>query len=312
MKKKNIIVVLIVLLTLVASLTGCSGQGASQSKVKATDQPTAYPCEMTDDQGSQISLKAAPTKVVSLSPANTEIICALGAKDLLVGRTDYCDYPADVSSVPSIGDYYAPNVEKIISLAPDLVVASEYIDADVKAQLEGAGAVVCSFCAFDVDTVEQDILKVGQLLNKNGEAAQLVDQMETARQALVEKCAKAETKRSAFIDLGEYYSSGDGSLQDNMLKEINVTNIAAGTGEPVVQLSVEQIITANPDVYISEYAKVEDLKKVAGFDALSAVKENRMVAYDYMDPFCSITSRPGPRVIEGLEALAKIIYPELF
>ena len=310
--KKRFCAMMLAMVLAVVCFTGCTGGTTDVEKVEATTEATVYPLTITDDLGNTVTFESEPQKVLSLSPANTEIIGALDCVDKMVGRTDYCDYPEEVLAVESIGDYYAPNAEKIISLQPDVVLAAEYMQDDLKAQLEGAGIVVYICDPITVDEVEQTILKMGQILNKNAEAGDVVAEMETERTELVALCQTAETQRSVFIDLGDYYSSGDGSVQDAMLSELNVINIAAGTGDHVPQLSTEQIIADDPDVYISLYTDLETLKAVPGFSALSAFKNDMVYTIDANDSLCSIMSRPGPRIVEGMREFAERIYPELF
>lgn len=313
MKKQISLIVLVTLLTAVFCFAGCSSKkSTSNAKLSPTKDATTYPLTISDDLGNAVTFDAAPTKVVSLAPANTEIICGVDGINLLVGRSDYCNYPAEVSKVDSIGDYYAPNTEKIIGLKPDLVFAAEYMDDSVRSQLENAGIKVFILKAAGVDDTVQDILKVAQILNKNDKASALVEEMETERAALKEVCKKAETKRSVFIDLGEYFSAGDGSLMDSMLQEINAKNIAAGTGDNVPQLSTEQIIKANPDVYISFFSTADEIKAVPGFDAINAVKNNAVTAFGMVSTEGDMMQRSGPRIVKGMQELAKVVYPELF
>src|SRR5699024_6771797 len=106
-------------------------------------------------------------RVLSLSPANTETLFALGAGERIVGRTDYCNYPEEAADVPSIGTYTSPNTELIISMTPDVIFASDFIDEAIRSQVENAGASVIVFSANNIESVEQDILTAGQVLNLN-------------------------------------------------------------------------------------------------------------------------------------------------
>lgn len=313
MKKHFSIVMLVTFLAAVFCLTGCSAQKGNDSKAKLepTKEATTYPLSIEDDLGNTVTFDAAPAKVVSLAPANTEIICEIGGLSMLAGRSDYCNYPKEVLSVDSIGWYNAPNVEKIIGIKPDVIFAAEYMDDAVRQQLESAGMKVFVLKAASVDEVETDILKAARIMNKNPEAAETIADMEEGRAELTAVCQKIQTKKKVFIDLGEYYSGGDHSLMDSMLQEINAENIAAGTGSNVPQLSVEQIIKANPDVYISFYAKADEIKKVSGFDVLTAVKNNEVYAFDMLSEESDAMQRPGPRIVEGMKKLAETVYPEI-
>ena len=115
-----------------------------------------------------------------------------------------------------------------------------------------------------MESVEQDILTAGQVLNLNKEAKEITDGMEAKMTELREILASNTEEKTAFIDLGDYYSAGEGSLLGNMLDDIGVRNVAADTGEMWPQLSVETIIESNPDVYISFYSSPDELKAVSG------------------------------------------------
>ena len=297
---------------LIFAAAGCSGGEDKAQSTGKIDGETSYPLTITDDLDKEVTFEAQPERVVSLSPANTEILFALGLSDKVVGRTDYCNYPEEAQKVESIGDYNAPNVEKIISLSPDLVLATDFINDDVRAQLEAAGAKVMVFKAADIPTVEEDIHRVGQIMNVNGKATEIVDGMEKKYTELKEKMNSVKTQKSVFIDIGNYYSSGENSLLGTMLSDINAKNIAADTGMDWPQLSVEQIIAANPDVYVSFFTTPEDIKKVPGFDQINAVKNDQIYYYEMLSPDSDLIQRAGPRIVDGLELLAKDVYPELF
>ncbi len=289
------------------------GETADTESESAGGAETQYPLTVTDDLGNSVTIEEEPERVVSLSPSNTEILFALDAGDRVVGRTDYCNYPPEAAEVPSIGTYTSPNTEQIISMEPDVVFASDYIDDAIRSQVEGAGAQVIVFAATDMETVEQNILLAGQVLNQNEEAQAVVDGMEAEMAELEEILAANTEEKSAFIDLGSYYSAGPGSLLGNMLEDIGVRNVAADSGEMWPQLSVEKIIESNPDVYISLYSTPEDLRQVAGLSELACIQgEDTLIYFDGLSPEADLIQRAGPRLAEGTRLLAERIYPELF
>lgn len=273
---------------------------------------TQYPLTITDDLGNSVTIESEPERVVSLSPANTETLFALGADEKIVGRTDYCSYPEEAADVASVGTYTSPNTELIISMEPDVIFASDYIDDSVRSQVENAGASVIVFAANDMESVEQDILTAGQVLNLNKEAKEITDGMEAKMTELREILASNTEKKTAFIDLGDYYSAGEGSLLGNMLDDIGVRNVAADTGEMWPQLSVETIIESNPDVYISFYSSPDELKAVSGLSELDCIQNDRIVYFESLSPDSDLVQRAGPRLAEGTWLLAEKIYPELF
>ena len=273
---------------------------------------TQYPLTITDDLGNKVVIEEEPERVISLSPANTETLFALGADEQIVGRTDYCNYPEEASEVPSVGSYSSPNTELIISMDADVIFASDYMDDSIRSQVENAGAKVIIFAANDMESVESDILTAGQVLNRNDKAKEITDNMEKEMTDLREILSANTEEKSAFIDLGDYYSAGEGSLLGNMLEDIGVRNIAADTGEAWPQLSVETIIEADPDVYISLYTSPEELKQVPGLSSLDCIQNDQIIYYDGLSPEADLIQRAGPRLAEGTRLLAEQIYPELF
>ena len=292
-----------------------AGETAEEMEDQAQDgtvEETQYPLTVTDDLGNEVVIEAEPERIVSLSPANTETLFALGAGEQLVGRTGYCSYPQEAAEVPSVGSYSSPNTELIISMDADVIFASDYMDAAIRSQVENAGAKVIIFAANDLESVEADILLAGRVLNRNEEAKEITDGMEAEMAELEEILSANTVEKSAFVDLGDYYSAGEGSLLGSMLEDIGVRNIAAATGEAWPQLSVETIIEANPDVYISLYTTPEELKQVPGLSSLDCIKNDQIIYYDGLSPEADLIQRAGPRLAEGTRLLAERIYPELF
>ena len=249
---------------------------------------------------------------MSLSPAATEIVYAIGAGDKVVGRTDYCDYPQEVADVDSIGSYAEPNMELIIEKAPDVIFVSDYIDDSIRSQVEAIGTKVFIFSANDIEAAENDIQAAGQILNLNDEAKEVTDGMEADRADLKETLSGKEEEKSVFIDIGSYYSAGPGSLLDSLLKEIQAENVAEDTGETWPQLSVERIIEKDPNVYVSLYTKPEELKEVSGLADLDCIANDNIVYFDGLSNEANMMQRPGPRLVQGAKILAESIYPELF
>ena len=298
-----------------AEISGASGEvsgSSGEEQGETAGEETQYPLTITDDLGNSVTIESQPERVVSLSPANTETLFALGADERIVGRTDYCSYPEEAAEVPSIGTYTSPNTELIISMEPDVIFASDYMDDSIRSQVENAGAKVIVFAASDLEGVEKNILTAGQVLNLNREAKEITDSMEAEMEELQGILAGKTEEKSAFVDLGGYYSAGPGSLLGNMLEDIGVRNIAAETGEMWPQLSLETIIESDPDVYISLFTTPEELKTVSGLSSLECIQKDQIIFYDGLSPEADMIQRAGPRLAEGTRLLAEQIYPELF
>lgn len=324
--KKRIMrsVALFMMLVLAMAFTiGCGQSSSSDSsseestegegtKQEALTGETTYPLTITDDLGNEVTIEEEPKQVVSLSPANTETLFAVGAGDKVVGRTDYCNYPEEAKKIQSIGTYAEPNVELIVSLSPDVIFAEGSIDDSIRSQVEQAGAKVIVFNSNDVDSVKNAITITGEVMNTNDTAKSVTDKITSDLKQLQDKIAANKEEVSAFIDLGSYYSAGKDSLLGNMLNDISVKNIAEDSGEQWPQLSVEKIVEANPDVYISLYTSPKDLKKVSGLSDLDCIKNDKIVYYEPESDEANLIQRAGPGIVEGEETLAKSIYPDLF
>lgn len=290
---------------------GAESQEETPPGEESTETSAAYPVTVTDSYGNEITIEQEPERIISLTPANTEILFAIGAGDRLVGRTDYCNYPEEASEVESIGNYWTPNAELIISKDPD-VIFTEYLEDSVKQQIEAAGTKVISYTANSIVETEDLILLMGQVLNLNENARTLADSMEEELAEVQVALAPLSTYKSVFLDLGDYYSAGPGSLLDDVLNRINTINIAAEGGETWPQLSLEVIIEKNPDIYLSMHSTPEELAGMAGISALDCIKNGNIVYIEENSPESDLVSRPGPRIVEGVRLLAEKIYPERF
>ncbi|MGV8905211.1 MAG: ABC transporter substrate-binding protein [Acetobacterium sp.] len=317
MKKKITGSLLVILLVsvLVLAFAGCQ---KTDSTASVTTGPatktgsTAYPLTVTDDLGNAVTIDKEPQKIVSLSPASTEILFAVDQGSKVVGRTDYDNYPEAALAVPTIGDYNAPNVEKIIALAPDLIIASDFVTDEVRQQLEATGAKVMVFSPVSIDGIMNNIIMAGEVTNGNDQAKTIVEKMTADRQGIIDKAKTAATQKSVFVDVGDFFSAGPGSMMDAMLADINAKNIAGDASMPWPQMSTEQIIASNPDVYISLYSTPDEVKTTPGFDKITAVKNNDIAYYAFLSPESDLVQRPGPRIVQGLELLAADVYPEIF
>jgi len=316
MKKKSMRSLLVILagLALMLSFSGCqqSETATEIAGVETKSGVTTYPVTVTDNAGNAVTIEKEPQKIVSLSPATTEILFALDQGDKVVGRTKYCDYPEAALAVTDIGSFNSPTLEKIIELAPDIVVASDFVSDDIKQQLEATGAKVITFNAANIDGVLANIVQAGEVTNANDKATEIVEKMAADREALIEKAKTAKTQKSVFFDIGKFYTAGPGSTLDSMLTDLNAINIAADGIEQWPQLSTEEIIADNPDVYISLYTKPEDVKATPGFDKINAIVNDQLVYFEYLTPESDMIQRPGPRIIDGMALIAESIYPEIF
>lgn len=272
----------------------------------------AFPVTVMDDFGNEVTLEKAPESIVSLAPVDTEILFALGAGDSVTGRTDYCNYPEEAADVDSIGTYMEPNMELILSKSPDLVVASGFIDDNIRQQLEENGTAIFITNASDLESTEKNIETLGKLIGHDAEAEEVVKNMEDEWTDLSAELENVKEEKSAFIDIGSLYSAGPSSLLDNSMQMIKVENVAADADSAWPQLSAEAVVEANPDVYISLYSTLEDVQQTAGLSDLACLNEDGGFIYiDDSSVEGDMIQRPGPRYVEGLKVLAELVYPEI-
>ncbi len=266
---------------------------------------------ITGSYGETVTLHKPAERIVSIAPSITETVFALGKGKLLVGRTDYGDYPAEAASVQSIGSLTDPNIEKIVELKPDIVIASNHFkkgSADKLRKLSIKVLILKEDKTFDgVYTTIRDVAKITGA-EQQGEL--IIKKMKTTVQA-VESAVKGKPRPRVYyvIGFGEYgeYTAGGNTFIGQMITMAGGNNIASGLNGWAY--SLEKIVAGNPDIIIcSKYWDTKKkLMKANGYKDLRAVKEGKVFAIDN-----NLLDRQGPRLAEGLRKLAEIIHPESF
>ncbi|MFJ5769491.1 ABC transporter substrate-binding protein [Psychrobacillus sp. NPDC093180] len=292
-----------------------NNDNAQQEQQAEVDEAT-FPITMTDAVGNEITLEEAPKTIVSMIPSNTEILFALGLNEEIVGVNDYDNYPEEALEKEKIGGQEF-NVEKILSMNPEIVFAHESMlgigEAGLQ-QLRDAGVKVFVVKnATDFNETYTTIEQIGRATGKLEEAQKIVEDMKAKVEEVKEKVAKVETKKTVFVettDVPEVYTPGKGTFMQEILDMVNAENIAADQ-EGWFMISPEEIVSRNPDVIIVMYSYVDGIvdsvKARDGFDTITAVQNDAVVQVDE-----NLTSRTGPRLADGLEEIAKAIYPEAF
>jgi iron complex transport system substrate-binding protein len=292
--------------------------GACAPSAAAPSTPE-QPLLAKDANGVAIAIpKAAPQRIVSLTPVDSEILGALHAEARVVGVDYYTDYPADMAAKTKITNVDSTaNIEQIIALKPDLVLSyghetnSSVSHADT--QLMAAHFTVYDLPALDLEGSISEIRLIGQLIHNEKDANALADSMQSSVKAVKAKVAGAP-KPAVYMELyygnGPTYVFGGGSFGDELIADAGGVNIfhadSSGGGYPAV--NNEAIIAANPQVIIlTDGATAAEVAKRPGWSALAAVKNGQIFS---IDP--NLTQRPGPRIIEGLEAIAKDLHPDVF
>lgn len=304
---------LLVVFGLVVLISGCA-PAATPTPIPPTATPALPAIVLTDDAGRTVEIAEAPQRLVSFAPSNTEILFALGLGDRVVGVTDFCDYPEEAKAIEKVGGI-EPNLEKVVSLDPDLVLAIGG-NADLVSKLEGLGITVLVLDPSDLEGIYRDIELVGRAAGVKGKAEALVAGMRKRVEAITAKTKGLTSRPKVFYELdaadpSKPYTPGPGTWHDDFIEMAGGINVAADAKMQWVQLSAEEIIAQNPAIIILGDANygvtAEMVKERPGWGVIAAVRNDRIYPIDD-----NLISRPGPRIIEGLEELARIIHPELF
>jgi iron complex transport system substrate-binding protein len=304
--KKSIGAVLIIVVFV--AFCGFASTKLGNTKTNAT----IYPLKVVDSFKRTVTIDKEPQRIISVAPSISQIIFALGKGDKLVGRTDYCDYPAAVKNVSSIGELVNPNIEKIVELKPDIVIASDLMNKDAIAKLEALNIKVVIFYGEEsFNGVYDTIAKIGNVLNANEKANNTITSMKYRVALVVNKAKAAKTKPSVYyvVSYGKMgdYAATKGTFIGNMIEMaggVNAANDATGW-----KYSVEKLVEKNPDILICPkfYGYKDGIKTTPGYMDLKAVKSGKLLEIDN-----NLLDQQGPRLGEGLQMLAKLIHPELF
>jgi iron complex transport system substrate-binding protein len=312
---------LFVISLLAACGTGQTSTATSVPTLTRANTPaptTANPAiTLSDGLNRAVTLKGTAKRVVSLAPANTEILYAIGAGAQVVGRDEISDYPAAAQSLPTVGGYSGFNLEAIVALHPDLVLTGGINTPELVASLENLRLTV--YYLPNPNTLEEmytNLEIVAKLTGHESETAILVDSLKSRVAAVDLKIKPLSNIPTVYYELDatdptKPYTAGPGSFVDLLIDRAGGKNIGAELSSQWAQISLEQLVVANPAIIIlGDAAYGETPAQVAarlGWETLTAVQTGQIFAFDD-----NLVSRPGPRLVDGLEALAKLLHPELF
>ncbi len=294
MKKFNLIMVLSLLLILLTGIVEAS-----------------YPIKVVDDLDNLVIVSEKPMRIVSLAPSHTEILFALGLEDRIVGRTDYCDYPAEASKITSVGGYSQPSVETIMAVQPDLVFASFGNPDELLNQLRELGIPVLGYDPQTLEDTMNLIWEMSKVTGTEEKATELIANMRE-RINVVKTMVKDADRPLVFWEVWHdpLYTAGSGTFIDDLITIAGGVNLAADTQSPWPVYNLEVLLMRNPDVYIAtqdQWSSPGNIPERPGFDQLKAVQTGRVYIVD-----ANPVNRPGPRLIDGLEMIVRAIHPELF
>ena len=280
--------------------------------------PSEEPIDIVDGLDRQVVLAAPAEKIVSLAPSNTEILFAIGAGDQVIGRDEFSDYPVEAADLPTVGGGFGDySLEAIIDLVPDVVPAAEINTPEQVKALTDLGLTV--FLLANPTTLDEmyvNLLTIAELTGHLEETEGLVEHLQVRVAAVDSVIESAEEIPTAFYELDATdpsapWTAGAGTFIDTLITQAGGENIAAELEGQYLQLSIEEILVRDPQVILLGDAAYgvtpESIQKRSGWSNLSAVVENRIYAFDD-----NLVSRPGPRLVDGLEQLAILLHPDLF
>jgi iron complex transport system substrate-binding protein len=265
---------------------------------------------VTDQAGRSLTLPAPPRRIVSLVPSVTEVLFAIGAQDLLVGVTDFCDYPAAARAKPSVGGMLAPSLETVVRLRPDVVVATPAGNREETFdQIERLRIPVYVANPERVADVLDLITRLGGLTGHEGEAARLVASLDARVKAVAAGIDGRPRPRVLYVLWPDpLIVPGRGSLVGELVALAGGDSVTADRNEAYPRLSLEIAVARAPDVIIlASHGSGQGQmvrEKWQRFTSLPAVKAGRLYTVDG-----NLLHRYGPRVVDGLELLARILHP---
>ena len=298
-------------------LTAVPAPTATVVMATATPVPLAD-STLTDSAGRTVVVKQPVRRIVSLAPSTTEIVAALDGLERLIAIDMYSDFPTEVSALPKITNPdMSVDYEQITASAPDVVFAAGITAPDVIAAIEKLGipVVIVGAPTATFASVLADIRLVGTALQRDTEAQMLTGTMQTEWQALADKVAKTSDRPTVFWELdatdpAKPYTVGPDSFVAELLQVAGGTNIFADVTDAYPQVSLEHIVAKAPDTIILADSlwgvTPESVVARAGWDSIPAVQNQRVFPIDD-----NIVSRPGPRIVQGLQAVVAILHPEL-
>lgn len=275
------------------------------------------PQTYTDSLQREVTLLQPAQKIVSLAPSNTELLFAIGAGSQVVGRDDFSDYPAEAAQLPSVGgsmgDY---NLEAIVALQPDLVLLSELNSSDLVQSLENLGLKVYYLGnPVEIEGLYTNLETLGKITGHEADATSLIESLKAKVSKVDELIATTSTRPLVFYELDateptKPWTAGPGTFVDQLITRAGGENLGGSLDGAWVQISQEALIINDPEIIVmgdSIYGiTAEQVAERAGWENLKAVTDGQIYPFDD-----DLVSRPGPRLVDGLIELARIIHPEI-
>lgn len=317
MLKRTLTWVALLILT-IALLAGCGTAPAKETSADANVKKTTattYPLTIKDDSGADVTIPAKPQRIVSFVPSSTETLFALGLEGRVVAVTKWDDYPQGVQQKVEyvFEDSLKPNTEQLLKLNADLVILGSH-DNEMVDALRKLNIPVVKYNPQNLEATYKTIESLGVITNTSEQAQNIVGDMKTKEAAITQKVAgiKEADRVKVWTEVSEdLYTPGQGTFMDELITKaggVNVAHELKGWG----QFSSEQVIAKNPQVIFTTYGYFiqgapDKVMARPGWNGIDAVKNKRVIDLD-----SNLVNRPGPRIVDGMELMAKSMYPDLF
>lgn len=265
---------------------------------------THYPLRVKDSRGKTITITREPKRIVSLAPNNTEILFALGIGNRVVGVTKYCNYPPAARKKPKVGDRIT-SVEKVIALKPDLVLAHGFLNDEAIRSIERHNIKVFALDPKTIGEVVRDIRLVGIITNREREAEKVINKISSAKRLVARQTANIKSKPRVLVAVqaDPLWVAGPKTFVDEMIAIAGGVNIAHDAKPGFNQFSIEVAVSRDPEIIIGTTKGDKEIFSRGVWKTTSAVRKQRV---HEIDP--DLLFRPGPRLAQGILAIAKIIH----
>lgn len=269
---------------------------------------------LTDEAGRSVEVPLSAKRIISLAPSITEILFALGLRQEIIGVTNFCDYPEEVTTKPRIGGFVNPDIEKIVSLKPDLVIATADGNRwDTIERLSTLGFSIYTVDPKSFDGVIRTIRNIGEIIGKGEVARALIRRMMKKKEKVV-TLTRSLPRPAVFFQVGDapVITVGKGTLANDLIRLARGRSISENEPLSYPLYSIETILSKAPEIII--FSSMDNRKSYSDlirrwqtWKSIPAVKSNSIYVID-----SNLVDRPAPRVVEGLEALARMVHPEVF
>jgi iron complex transport system substrate-binding protein len=320
---KTRLIPLITILLTVLILAGCAAptvvvESPAAATLAPTVEPTTAPLEFIDGLGRVVILSAIPQHIVSLAPSATEILFAVGAGKQVIGRDSFSNYPKEVANLADIGGSMGSySYETITSLNPDLVIAAEINTPEQVKALEDLGLNVYYIAnPTSLEDLYLILETIGTLTGNEQSASELVESLRARVEVVALKTGSLSNKPVVFYELdgsepAKPWTAGPGTFIDLLIDLAGGSNVGHVLSGSWAQISAEELLVQNPEIILlgdAAYGMTAELVAArAGWGNLKAVQEEKIYAFND-----DLVSRPGPRLVDALEELSKLLHPEVY